>query len=459
MYASSYNLIIPVAEQGKSLVFNTLKGSALLLPHRLAEHVAGASGEIDGLVPGYFRRFERDESKRLDTQKLPHSTIDLLTELGILTESREAESKAVQAWQLQYWNSPVLNLTMAYTAACQLACTYCFQSGCHQQSMHHGKSLQASTLKWIVDYLREHPEIESINLGLFGGEPLLESKIADFYIEQISSIAHRSGKNFSINLTTNGLILRKELISKWVNFGLNYIRVSLDGPPDIHNARRPFKSGEGTFSTILNNLKQIVEIDELGIGISINLDSKNVQRVAELLDILIESGLRDEVEIILEPVLPRLADLGKFDSSFENNNVLCSALTQVIQKGFATPIFPGLCTPCNFVQANSFVIDWTGKFFRCSFTMPDQGMSVGNVEDGISEQNRCFLKARKATEYCLTNNCAYLPLCGGSCRYEALHKSGDFQAVNCPVKFWDKALPLSIPHYFGLRPYEGESRQ
>lgn len=462
-HPSLFNLFIPIAGADNFLVFNTLRGSSALISARLAKNLSSRLANGNGKHSIYRHFAGNYDAQHLAATELSPELTACLLDLGILLRACDNEHQLIKQAQEEYWHQPVLKLTLAYTAACQLDCTYCFQSG-RNLSLRHGTGLKKSVEEWTDSYLQEHPEINRVELGLFGGEPLTDLALASNYVNAIKHISGKHDKSFSISLTTNGVNLEPEIIKLWVDSGLKYVRITLDGPPDIHNLRRPFRSGAGSFDLILNNLKSMAKIGCFGIGISINIDEQNVERIEELLEILDQSGLREEVEILLEPVMPHQAKVAhpraceksnklerQADAS-SNDTLLGRALGQVIERGFATPLCPGLCKPCNFVQSNSFIIDWSGQLFRCSFTMLEPQMSVGSTTCGITQRNEDLLSVRSSVNYCLENNCAYLPLCGGGCRYQAWCDSADFGAKSCPLELLDEALPLSITHFFGYRP-------
>jgi radical SAM protein with 4Fe4S-binding SPASM domain len=76
---------------------------------------------------------------------------------------------------------------------------------------------------------------------------------------------------------------------------------------------------------------------------------------------------------------------------------------------------------------------------------------VGSVGGGLRPANQAVLESgRQVVEHCRAMQCAYLPLCGGGCRYEADLRTGHWSGHNCPVEYWDEILPRSIPYNLDL---------
>jgi len=438
-----------------------MTGAAAMVSREIATQLkAGltAGSGNDSIWRRFIEAGQADNSRPINDKDFSPEDITLLLENGILAESFAVERSHLETSLKSLLHPSTLKLTLCYTAACQLRCAYCFQTG-RDKSAHHRPELREQTLSWVENYLDQHHEVDTIHLGLLGGEPLSDVLQATFYIERLRALANRKELGFEISMTSNGVNLNSALMEDWSLKGLKYLRVTLDGPPDVHDSRRYFPSGRGSFHAILRNLIQVKDTGDFGIGISINLDAGNVEHVAELLDILDACGLKDEVEIILEPVLPAAGEAAsshqRLRAHLDEKRIgllLRKALKQVVEQGFRTPVYPGLCMPCNFVQANNFIVSWSGQLFRCTFTMLQQNMAVGSVEDGVTGNNERLLAASKVTAFCLQRECAYLPLCGGGCRYWAWCRTGDFDSVNCQKEYWDQVLPLALTHAFGLRP-------
>ncbi|MBT9585103.1 SPASM domain-containing protein [bacterium] len=447
--ASRYNLLLPLHGEQQTLVFNTLRGSAVVVQPQDADRLGVYARPGSGSQPVW--RSYGSHSPEVD-QAAPTDSPgcwDTLLQLGILVETADAEERTLAAFLDDYWHPRTLKLTMAYTAACQMACGYCFQSGRNLKA-RHSPALFQGTLDFIEQQVKCHPELEGIHLGLFGGEPLTDVAMATSYIDQLQILSQKHNLSLDISLTTNGLNLHPDLILDWLPKGLKYVRVTLDGPAKIHDQRRPTHGNQPTFHRILSNLRRISNIAGFGLGVSINLDQGNEGAIGDLLDILVEAGLRTQIEILLEATLPTYK-LGTLEDHRSQGLRMSTALDQVMLRGFRTPLYPGLCTPCNFVQSNNFVIDWSGNLFRCTFTMLDPQAVVGSVGEGARGVNQALLQSvRQAVGHCRAMQCAYLPLCGGGCRYEADLRTGNWSGHNCPLEYWDEVLPRSIPYTLGI---------
>ena len=58
-----------------------------------------------------------------------------------------------------------------------------------------------------------------------------------------------------INVITNGLLLTPEVVDRLAPYGLNGVKITLDGDHDTHNRMRPLRGGQGTFDKIIENVR------------------------------------------------------------------------------------------------------------------------------------------------------------------------------------------------------------
>lgn len=114
------------------------------------------------------------------------------------------------------------------------------------------------TAKKSIDFLWAHSvDSDKVNVGLYGGEPLLEFPL----MQQIIAYAKGKfdGKEISFSLTTNGTLLSDEIIEYFAREDV-MLMISLDGPKEIHDQNRCFVNGQGSFDIVMKNVKRMAEI-------------------------------------------------------------------------------------------------------------------------------------------------------------------------------------------------------
>jgi len=417
---------------------------------------------------------------------------DTLSELHFLVEDDRDEWKDLDRFLAEGYQPKTFCPVIAVTASCNLDCIYCFEEGAVDRRDRISSTNSGKVVQWLEDYVIKNSELERLSLGLFGGEPLLYPQACEYFIREANSVADRHNLSFDFGITTNGTRLSRDLVIDWRQKGLSFIRVTLDGPKKIHDERRPFrgKKKSGSFDLILQNLKSISDLEGFEIEIEINVDNENYKYVPELLDILADNGLRDRISVVPEQTFESLASAGKatgcgagacgscslekehkasdnfqakigeskewFSKFLLKENDLSEAFVFAVsaigQKKFRMPEMVGVYYPCIFVQKHHVVIDWSGDLYKCSFTMGNSEMRAGDVVQGFNENNERMLASVSTVEWCKERRCAYIPLCGGGCRYEAFNSSGSYEVPNCKAELIDAVLPKTVPYFFGLDP-------
>jgi uncharacterized protein len=153
-----------------------------------------------------------------------------------------------------YLSNKVEMIILQVTQQCNLRCEYCAYSGNYLNRSHTDARMTFETARKSIDFIiKRSRNVESINIGFYGGEPLLEFDLIKKCINYAKEEAE--GKNVTFSFTTNGTLFTKEILD-FLNANDVAITISLDGPREIHDRNRKFAvSGCGTFKKVSENLK------------------------------------------------------------------------------------------------------------------------------------------------------------------------------------------------------------
>jgi uncharacterized protein len=99
---------------------------------------------------------------------------------------------------------------------------------------------------------------EIINVGFFGGEPLLSFDMVRKGVALTLELARKNKKKIRLIMTTNGTLLDGERLD-FVLKNKFRLAVSLDGPAHVHDAHRVDAQGRGTHAKVVANLKAALE--------------------------------------------------------------------------------------------------------------------------------------------------------------------------------------------------------
>lgn len=366
-----------------------------------------------------------------------------LTRLGFLVQNVDQERQGM----LSALDIADSQATTAYIMAvmnldCNLACTYCYEGG--DRGRHY---MSAETADQLVRYVEKtflQSGAKDITLEFYGGEPLLSIDLIREISRRLKSAAERVARKYSFTLVTNGTLLTAEVVRELIPLGLARARVSLDGPPENHNAYRPFVSGAGSFDVIIRNLLDATEF--IKIGISGNYTRDNYREFPRLLDIFADQGLTPDriSHVMFAPITETLGEhlVPEFSegcvSADEPWLVEASLFLreEILRRGYFTPkVAP---TVCMIESRNNLVVHYDGTLYKCPAFIGQDNLAVGHLETGLRDYHESHNMDVWKTDECL--DCAYLPLCFGGCRFLKLLRDGAIDGVECRRAYYDATL-------------------
>ena len=184
--------------------------------------------------------------------------IGKMKEKGFLSGKRIKEILHPASNTLEYiLDSSLEKLTLQVTQQCNLRCEYCIYSGetgHYQNRKHNSKKMSFETAKKGLDFFIDHSrDSDSVNIGFYGGEPLLEFDLVKKCIAYAKD--QMEGKDLTFTITTNATLLDEDII-KYLAENNIMLTISLDGPREIHNKNRKFAgNGTGSFDKVMENLE------------------------------------------------------------------------------------------------------------------------------------------------------------------------------------------------------------
>lgn len=130
------------------------------------------------------------------------------------------------------------------TRACNLGCAYC-GFGARQAA---GQSMPHDTAATAIDWMAEVAAAtgrSTLDVHLFGGEPLFDEEAVDVIVHQTRAKAAELGLAPRLEVSTNGVCSRQRAV--FVGDHFQAIVLSLDGNAAIHDRTRAFRNGKGSF--------------------------------------------------------------------------------------------------------------------------------------------------------------------------------------------------------------------
>jgi uncharacterized protein len=415
MYLSRYLKIYPDPDDpGSLIIYSTKRGSMIRVTAQLLD------AAHSGLLP---------DSHRATMIRLGMLVTDPAEELA---EMHDLVKRANSRSNL-FRGIVVLNLS------CNLACPYCYEDE-FRADQRMSDATVATLVNWTVhEHMKKGRDVE---LQFYGGEPLLTLQTIHAVAAPLRDTAHSLGRKFSITMTSNGTLLSRRVVEELLPYNFTKANLTLDGPPQVHDVQRPYLSGNGSFATIVDNIREVCDLIRIDLGG--NYYPHNWRDFPALLDLLLDAGITPERLGFVQffPVTPKSGsgvDLGSGCSSSCEPWLLEAVPTlhsEILKRGFKTP--KPTMGACMVEFDNDLVINYDGSLFKCAAFMGWPELSIGTLEEGIRDYAVSHNLTLWQNDECLA--CAYLPLCFGGCRLNPLLKTGSISGVDCRKEFFDATL-------------------
>jgi uncharacterized protein len=325
----------------------------------------------------------------------------------------------------------------AVTTACNIGCTYCYESGVIGKTMR--PDVVSAIARWVERRIRIDG-ISEIYPSLFGGEPLLFPKILFDLMDKLNDVARQYAARCAFSSSSNGVLLTPELAEQLGRRGLSQIQISLDGPEDVHDARRMGKQGETTFERSLAGI--CVAIDHIeNVTLKVNFDRHNAPRIPALFERLATEGLSGKVDVKLETIAKQFSGskvahaeaLLMPPNSVELSSAYIGLSLAAERHGFKVRRDTAHTTPCMFSSHHGVLVGPSGNIYKCISLVGRPEYKVGTIWDDDYDVGEygSQMNVSKRLDECIRERCAYIPVCGGGCSYEAITRTGSYAERFC----------------------------
>lgn len=282
------------------------------------------------------------------------------------------------------------------------------------------------SVRWLDEYFVEHPEVEVLRLIFFGGEPLIRKDIVRKSLEAYSQLAERHNLEYITEIITNGELLTEDVASLLSAYNWKRVQITLDGPREIHDARRHGEAGRPTFDAIWQNVLMLARSSYVpAIDIRLSMDRGNAQHIPRLLEFMAAAGVQDRIRL----------SIGFIESSFfvtikgleEKWQAKCALHIWETARdlGFKIPDEYASGPLCVAQAKHSAVLQPDGNLQKCFCTSGQNEHAFGSVFGDRGEYTRdARYENWRRLDQCVEEKCSYLPICGGGCTYHAVVENG-----------------------------------
>ena len=326
-----------------------------------------------------------------------------------------------------------MHVTLVLTHECNLACTYCYTGEKFRREMDWPTAMRS------LDLLFSAPREQTpwrdevpVDLGFFGGEPLICFDMMERVSHEAQARAAREGRRLRLAVTTNGTLVTAERARRLAALGVQ-VTLSLDGCREAHEATRPQRGGRSSFDDVLAGAHHMLAAG-LPLQIIAVVSPDNVRWLGESVRFLADLGAK---EIILNPAFECAwsdAHLELWEKGLEEAAVVYAAAIRA-GKPIAMPTFDnkllaaakgGLssCDSCGSGE-REIAVSPQGNLFPCARMVGedrDDTLVIGHLDRGIDRVRVKDIKRGPADPAC--DECAEQWRCGASCACANLAETG-----------------------------------
>ncbi len=394
-----------VADDGVHLLYSTAKGAFAVLGE-------GAFSVYDSLA--------REGASEADEDA---EVLETLCNLGFVVDD-DADELAAQydVYRTAQQDLSTFVLVLAPTYACNLRCPYCYEKANAASWDTMGADVEDAVYAFVEEmYRRDH--FTGLDVEWYGGEPSLVLDIVERMSKHLMAWCDGHDLAYTSMMLTNGTNIEEEQAALIARCGITAVLLTVDGPEEIHNMRRPVVDGRNSYQAIMR-AAEALRAQGITMYSGMNLDKNN----APFLDDL-QRKLAEEHGIYLLPAL--LNDYheefghGAFTSEnfdlFTHEEYAEAACDRFLGEHHGSADFRAMLAPapmfCRGQLEDYYGIDAHGDVYKCDGWMGDGEHVLFNLMDDYDVQD-----LHTAPLYPFDDEecraCSLLPICRGTCQWE-----------------------------------------
>ena len=322
---------------------------------------------------------------------------------------------------------------------CNLACRYCFAGEGEYKGDRSLMSLEVG--KKALDFLVANSgNRRNLEVDFFGGEPLMNFDVVKELVAYGRELEKTHDKHFRFTLTTNGVLLRDDVI-EFANKEMDNIVLSIDGRKEVHDHMRPFKNGKGSYDFILDKFKKVAESrNQQKYYVRGTFTHYNLDFVKDVLSLADEGFEQISVEPVVagpeEPYAIREEDIPQICEGYDE---LAKEMLKRKKEGRGFNFFHYMIDlssgPCVYKRLSGCgsgteylaVTPW-GDLYPCHQFVGEEEFCLGNVDDGMPK------KSAGTALPSFTAAAAVQPMHTTATRISTSHTRS---AVNCRESVWN----------------------
>ena len=194
--------------------------------------------------------------------------------------------------QQQYKEHPLKALFFEVTLRCNARCEHCGSScGDIIQKDEITKEEIENVLYDLATRGKRDPR--NIMINITGGEPLVRKDLFEI-------MAYANNLGYPWGMTTNGMLIDKDVVKKMVETNMYSVSVSIDGLKDTHEK---FRRVPNSYKKIINGIKLMQKEPSIKIvQVTTCVNKKNIDELEEMYKMLLDLGIKNWRVMEVDPI-------------------------------------------------------------------------------------------------------------------------------------------------------------
>ena len=305
---------------------------------------------------------------------------------------------------------------------CNLACRYCAESA---TLPNERAQMSSRTLQDTWSFMQTQGK-GPVSFRFGSGEPMLNKPLLHELQKLIESTFSETDRfRPEVFITTNGTLFDNEDIN-WLAYSDWHLKISIDGPPHVHDLWRVTPTGEGTYQRVSAFVREFAERIPERFSVTAVLTAKSDPET--VFNALASLGVRriELVPVVHEnpDMIPGPEALLRYRSFIEKHVdrlIACeNGHSQLVR--FSNRVARVMGYDTCYVQCgagrNFFGIDSSGNIYPCFRFIGVNGYMMGDVRNGVDHhRGKAFRDGpgRPWNKRDACRECWAAPLCGGPC--------------------------------------------
>lgn len=368
-------------------------------------------------------------------------------ELNLLNEQLKAHNKLMD-------KNGIVCFIICPTMACNLRCTYCFESEESRSTSVVMSEKQIENIFKHVDTIIEKESVKKSMIQLFGGEPLLPSTLE--INSKIFKFAKEKGMIVSIISNGTHIEAYKKLLTEYREI-IQSIQITMDGIKEIHDKRRVRVDKTGSFDSICNGIDTLLDIG-INVNLRVNVDNGNIDTLKEFVEFIEVKGWKNKQHFNcdiapvtdhhasnnIEELMSENEIVKKVSGIFPNHDPQNSVfrltmfrvlnhLNKVLGLTAGSIDSYSLLSYCEANRNQFYVFTPDGYIYACPELSGTKQHHIGTFDEELHliPKNENLWSDRNVVRMEKCRECNIAPFCGGGCAYAAIKINGNIDDAVC----------------------------